>query len=407
MLNVKKIREDFPILKEKMQGKNLVYFDSAATSLKPNCVIKAIEDYYSKYSANYHRGDYDLAFKVDEKISQCRDRVAKLINCESKEVVFTSGTSMSINLVAYGYAIKHLKKTDTILLSEEEHASNLLPWFHVKKVTGCKIEYIPLDKDRFVTVSNFKKAMHKGVKLVSLAQISNVLGHEVDIKSIAKIAHKFGAVVVCDGAQSVPHKKVDVKDLDVDFLAFSGHKMCGPTGIGVLFGKYDLLVKTEPFLTGGGMNDKIFKDGKVTLYDPPYRFEAGTINIAGIIGLSEAIDYLLKIGMDKIEEHERSLREYLNKKIIGIKDLVVYNPKTTTGIFAFNKKGIFAQDEATFLNSKGIAVRSGQHCAKLLNNVICEPATVRCSFYFYNTKEEIDYFVECLKKGDILDAYFN
>lgn len=408
MIDVEKIRKDFPMLSQKMQGKNLIYFDNGATSLKPQVVIDAIVDYYTNYSCNAHRGDYDLAHKVDEEYDKVREKVAHFINCKSNEVVFTSGTSMSLNMIAHGYGVQNLKEDDEILITEAEHASNILPWFKVSEVTKCKVKYIELDNEGRLTIDNLKKALNPHVKIVSLAHVSNVLGYDFDVKAFSEEIHKIGAIFVLDGAQSVPHMKIDVQDLDVDFLAFSGHKMCGPTGVGVLYGKYELLKNMDPLMTGGGMNTKFDMCGNIGYQYPPLKFEAGTQNIAGVIGLGKAIEYLEKIGMDNIEQREKELKEYAISKLKNIDSIILYNADSTSGIITFNVKNVFAQDAATLFNSYGIAVRSGQHCAKILLNKLGTDATVRASLYFYNTFEEIDEFVEaCKKGGDFLDAYFN
>ena len=409
MVDFNELRKDFPMLNGKIMQKHpLVYFDNAATSLKPYQVINAEMDYYCNYCANEHRGDYDIAHRVDVEYENVRNKVAKFINCESREVVFTSGASMSLNMVAHGYALQNLTADDEILITDAEHASNVLPWFKVAETIHCKIGYIDLDKEGRVTIENLKKALNPHVKIVALAQVTNVLGYSIDIKEFAKIIHQNGAIFVVDGAQSVPHMKVDVKDADIDFLAFSGHKMCGPTGIGVLYGKYDLLDKMDPLMTGGGMNTRFDTCGYIGYQYPPLKFEAGTQNIAGVIGLGAAIDYLEKIGMDNIEKREKELKEYAISKLSKLDNIIVYNATSESGIIAFNVKDVFAQDTATLLNSYGVAVRSGNHCAKILNEFLKTDATVRASLYFYNTFEEIDAFVEaCKKGGDFLDAYFN
>lgn len=409
MFDVYKIRKDFPMLDDKNGTKKVpIYLDNAATTFKPYSVIEATSRYYLEDSANAHRGDYDLAFKVDTEVDRCRANVAKFLNANKTEIVFTSGCSMSMNLVAYGYGVKHLKAGDEILLTEAEHASNVLPWFKVAEMTGAIIKYIPLTKEGRLTSENLKKVMTKNTKVVSVAQVTNVLGFINDIKSLAKITHEGGAILVCDAAQSAPHIKIDVKDLDCDFLAFSGHKMCGPTGIGVLYGKFDLLKKVEPFMTGGGDNARFDMCGNVAYLEPPAKFEAGTMNLAGIYGLDAAITYLSKIGMDNIEKYEEELHDYAISKLKTIDNLIIYNPTADTGIITVNVKGVFAQDEASYLNSKNICVRSGEHCAKLLKDVLKTVATVRISLYFYNTKEEIDALCEALKNGgNFLDAYFS
>ena len=408
MFDVYKIRKDFPMLENKtQQGHSLIYFDSAATTFKPYSVIKGGDEYYLNENANSHRGDYDLAFKVDQKVDEVRTKVAKFINANKEEVVFTSGTSMSINQVAFGYGMKYMTENDEILLTEAEHASNVLPWFKVKEMTHCKINYIPLNKEGRLTVEAVKNAITKNTKIVALAQITNVLAFLADIKEIAKVVHEHGAILVVDGAQSVPHMKIDVKDLDCDFLSFSAHKMCGPTGIGVLYGKYDLLRKTDPFMSGGGNNARFDMCGNVAFLEPPAKFEAGTMNLAGIYGLGAAIDYLNNLGMENIEKYEAELRKYAINKLKTLPNVIIYNENAEGSIITINVKDVFAQDEASYLNSKGICVRSGEHCAKILHEFLHTVATVRISFYFYNTKEEIDSLYEALKTGgDFLDAYF-
>ena len=407
MLDAKLIRNDFPMLQNKlMQGKPLVYFDNGATTLKPQCVINAVSDYLSTYSGNAHRGDYDLTHEVDVRYEEVRDKVAKLINCKREEVVYTYGTSDSLNLVAFGYGATHLHAGDEVLLTVAEHASNTLPWFEVSKSTGCKVKYIELDEKGRITLDNVKKAITDKTKIISIADITNVLGYKAPIKEICKIAHQKNIIVCVDGAQSVPHYTVDVTDLDVDFLAFSAHKMCGPTGVGVLYGKAQLLKETSPTRFGGGSNARYTSDGEIKLKEAPTKFETSTPNIEGIIGFGAAIDYLLEIGMDNIHDYELSLREYAITKMEELDNLDIYNADAL-GAIAFNVKGVFSQDTASLFNSYGIAVRSGQHCAKILDEFLGVTNTVRASFYFYNTKEEIDAFIEVCKKGDdFLDAFF-
>ena len=406
MLDPIKIRKDFPMYKN---SPDIVYLDNAATTFKPYSVIDGCNRYYLSETANAHRGDYGLAYKVDIAVDNVREKVAKFINSKKIEVVFTSGASMSMNMIAYGYGNKYLTSDDEILLTEAEHASNVLPRFKVSEVTGAKIKYIPLTKEGRLTIDNLKKVLNKKTRIVSIAQVTNVLGYIVDIKEIAKYVHEnSNAIVVCDGAQSVPHMKIDVKDLDCDFLVFSGHKLCGPTGIGILYGKYNLLQKMEPLMSGGGDNAKFDMCGNVAYLEPPAKFEAGTMNLAGIYGLGGAIDYLMNIGMNNIEEYERYLRKYAINKLKTLQNLIIYNENAETGIITLNVKGVFSQDEASYLNSKGICVRSGEHCAKLLKDRLGASGTVRVSLYFYNTMEDIDKLYLALKNGgDFLDAYFN
>lgn len=409
MIDPYKIRKDFPMFrnKTKMQGHDLVFLDNASTTFKPDSVVEAINQYLTKETSNTHRGDYDLCYNADVHVENARKSVAKFINANENEIVFTSGTSMSINLIAYGYAGKYLTSEDEILITQAEHASNVLPWFKVHELTGTKIDYIPLDKDGRLSPESVEKAITPHTKIIAIAQVTNVLGFTIDVKAIAKIAHKHNVLVVCDGAQSVPHMEVDVKDLDVDFLSFSGHKLCGPTGIGILYGKYELLEKMDPLMSGGGMNAKFDMCGDVKYLNPPSKFEAGTINIEGIYGIKAAVEYIDKIGRKNIQEYESMLRKYMVTKMHEVPNIIIYNEHADAGIITFNVKGVFAQDLATYLNSKGIAVRSGQHCAKILISFLHEVATCRASIYFYTTKEDIDAFVDALKNGgDFLDAYF-
>lgn len=409
MLDVKKIRKDFPMLDNKtMQGKPLVYLDNASTTFKPRSVIEAMNKYYLEMNANSHRGDYDLCYNMDMEVLATRKAIAKFINSDVNEVVFTSGDTEALNLVAYGYALKFLHKGDKILLSIEEHASNVLPWFRICELTGAEVIYVTLEKGR-ITLEGVKRAFtkDKNIKIVSLAHVGNVLGYEIPAKEIADVCHQNNAILVLDGAQSVPHMKTDFKELDADFLTFSAHKMCGPTGIGCLIGKYDLLQKMDTFHTGGGMNVTFKSSGEVIPLDAPSKFEAGTLNLSGIMGFKAAIEYLENVGIDNIHKHDQELFDYALSKLEGHNNIIIYNKDARNGILSFNIKDVFAQDEATLLNSKGIAVRSGQHCAKMIDEVIGEPATVRMSTYLYTSKEDIDVFCENLiNGGDILDAYF-
>lgn len=409
MYKIDEIRAQFPMLNNKtMQGKPLVFLDNASTTFKPQCVIDAMNEYYSEYTSNSHRGDYDLCFKVDQKIEDVRKKIAKYVNSEENEVVFTSGDTDSLNLIAYSYGLDNLKKGDVILISEMEHASNVLPWYRIATLTGAVIRFVDV-VDGKITIENVNKAFneYKKIKIVSFAHIGNVLGYMIDAKAIAEICHKNGAIFVLDGAQSVPHVKVDFKALDADFITFSAHKMCGPTGVGALIGKYELLDKMSTFETGGGMNVKFNNKVEVIPLPAPNKFEAGTLNIAGIIGFGAAVDFISSIGLDNIHAHEVELSKYAISKLEKCKDIIIYNKDSNSGIITFNRKDVFAQDEATLLNSKGIAVRSGQHCAKMIDDVINTIATVRASFYLYTSKEEVDIFVDNLiNGGDILDAYF-
>lgn len=406
MFNVEEIRKDFPMLKTTMHNHPLIYLDNGATTLKPQSVIDKVVEYLTCYSGNAHRGDYDLSHKVDEEYESSREAVAKFINAQTKEIVFTSGSTDSLNMIAFGFGRTVLNEDDEVLLTVAEHASNTLPFFEVCKEKNAHIRYIPLDDKGRVTIKNVKKAITDKTKIIALAHVTNVLGYEVPIKDICEYAHHLGIYVVVDGAQSTPHNKIDVKDLDCDFFAFSGHKMCAPTGIGVMYGKYDLLKITEPLRLGGGSNTRYNSCGVVSLKNPPYKFEAGTPHIEGVLGLKAAISYLEQLGMDNIHNYELELREYCISKMNQLDNIEIYNEEST-GAIAFNIKGVFSQDGASLFNTYGIAVRAGQHCAKILDEFLGVSQTLRVSFYFYNTKEEIDKFIEVCKKGDdFLDAFF-
>ncbi len=394
MLDVDKIRKDFPMIEN---NPDLVYLDSAATSLKPQCVIDAVVDFYARHTSNVHRGDYRVAEINDKLYDGTRNLVAELIHCDKDEVVYTHNVSHSLNQIAFGLK-PMLKKGDTVLITYAEHASNVLPWFALQKEIGINIEYIETDNEANITIDTFKKAMHEGVKVVSVAEVTNVLGSIQPVKEMCEIAHSYGAYMIVDGAQSVPHMKVDVKDLDIDFLGFSAHKMCGPSGVGILYGKKKLLDAMEPVFYGGDMNARFNKDGEMLLKDTPVKFEAGTPNIEGVIGTGAAIQYLLSIGLDNIHEYEKELRAYAIDKLSQLDNIEIINPDNLYGPIDFNAKGVFAQDAAGFLASKNIAVRSGNHCAKILHNIIHTDQSIRASLYFYNTKEEIDHFVEACKE---------
>lgn len=401
MIDVKKIRNDFPMLKN---NPDLVYFDNGATTLKPQCVIDAVTDFYTNHTSNVHRGDYAIAALNDKLYDGTRDIFARFLNCDPKEVIFTHNASASLNQIAYGLQKNFLKPGDIILTTEAEHASNILPWFSLEKEFGFKVEYIPLDSEANLTVDAFKKAMHDGVKAVCLAHVTNVLGSIQPIKEITSIAHENGALVIVDGAQSVPHMKTDVKDLDIDFLGFSAHKMCGPGGVGILYGKYDLLQKMDPVFLGGDMNARFYKDGSYLLKDAPTKFEAGTPNIEGVIGAGVAAEYLMQIGMDEIHAYEKELRSYFLEQMSKLDNIEIYNPDNVYGPIDFNAKGVFSQDAAGVLANKNVAVRSGNHCAKILHEVIGTDSTIRASLYFYNTKEDVDKCVAACKEISVENA---
>ncbi len=403
MFDVNEIRKDFPMLANLHQnaGHPLIYFDNAATTFKPQVVIDEVVNYYKNLSTNAHRGDYELSYQVSAEYEKSRQTVADFINCDASCIVFTSGASMALNLVAYGYGRKFLKEGDVILSTEAEHASNILPWFKTAEETKAIIEYIALDDEGRLTVENFKKALHDRVKVVTFANVTNVLGFNAPVKEMTRLAHEIGAVVVVDGAQGVAHIPTDVKDDDVDFFAFSGHKLCGPTGVGVLYGKYELLDKMDPFMMGGGSNARFDICGNVLLKDPPFKFEAGTPAIEAVLGMAKAIEYVKALSMVNVAEHERVLREYLISKMSELENIIIYNAHADTGIVTFNVKDIFAQDVANYLSKNGICVRAGNHCAKILLNFLQTSDTLRASLFFYNTKEEVDQFVAVLKTASL------
>ncbi len=387
-------REDFPIL-----GNGKIYFDNAATTLKPKCVIDAMDKYYLEYTANIHRGDYDAATITNEKYDNVRNIVGEFINCDPKTVIYTSGATHSLNMVVFGFMKYYLKSGDEVLLNKGEHASNILPWIILSEEIGFKIKYVPLNEDYSLTLDNIKKMVTPNTKVISLAMISNVIGDVRDIKSIGEYCKSNNIIFNVDGAQGIPHMKFDFKDSNVDFLSFSGHKMCGPTGVGILVGRYELLEKMKPIMYGGGMNSFFEEDNSYELKDIPTRFEAGTPAIAEVIGLGEAIKYLMNIGMEKIHQQEINLKTYFLEKVKDIDNIIIYNKNINSGIIAFNIEGVFAQDSSMYLNHYGIAVRAGNHCAKMLKDEMDIKNTVRISMYFYNTYEEIDKVIEVLRNS--------
>ncbi len=389
-------REDFPLLKD-----DIIYFDNSATSLKPKCVIDKINDYYTNYPANAHRGDYDLSYKVDQEYEETRSLVKEFINAKYlEEVIFTNGATESLNMIVDGFFAPLLEPNDEVLLTTSEHASNILPWFRLARKNNIKIGYIPLDSNYYVTLDNLKKVITPKTKVISIAGITNVIGDIRPIKEICKFAHENNIFMVMDAAQMAPHIKIDVQDLDVDFMAFSAHKMCGPTGVGILYGQKDLLEHLEPITLGGGMNESFDNPNEVYLKELPARLEAGTRNIAGVIGFGEAIKYLNKIGMDTIHKYELNLRQYLIDKLIPLKHIDIINIESDSGIITLNVSNIFSQDVAYYLNKYNICVRAGNHCAKILKSSVGVKNTVRISLYFYNTYEEIDSLVELLSNYD-------
>ena len=402
VVNSYELRNDFPILKKKINGKQLVYLDNASTTQKPYTVIKSITDFYSKYNSNIHRAVYQLAEEATTLYEQSREKIANFINVRPEEIVFTRNTTESINLIAHSWARTNLKKDDGIAISELEHHSNIVPWQILSQEIGTRLEYVGIDENGFLDLEHLIELISsKKVKLVSLSHMSNVLGTIVPIERIIKIAHENDIPVMVDAAQSVPHMPVNVKNMDCDFLVFSAHKMLGPTGVGVLYAKKEVLEKMRPFMGGGDMIKEVFKF-HTNYNEVPYKFEAGTPNIADVVGFGAAIDYLKKIGMENIRKHEIDLTEYALDSILSINHLTVYGPRDPNyrgGVISFNIADIHPHDLATIMNDHGIAIRSGHHCAQVLMQRLDVPATSRASFYIYNTKEEIDKFVNAIKEA--------
>lgn len=403
-LNIEKIREDFPILKRKVSGgKSLVYLDNAATTQKPLAVINAIHDYYMNYNSNIHRAVHQLAEEATLEFEKTREKVAEFINARStEEIVFTRNATEAINLVAYSWGRTNVKKEDRIVITELEHHSNIVPWQILTSEKGAKLEYVGTDDNGFLKLQEYmnylESSKKKKVKLVSVSHMSNVLGTIVPVNDMIKMSHEKGIPVLIDAAQSVPHMPVDVQKMDCDFMAFSAHKMLGPTGVGILYVKKEILEKMPPFIGGGDMIKEVHKY-ETRYNDLPYKFEGGTPNIADVIGFSAAIDYLNKLGMDKVREHEVELTEYALDIITKVKGVTLYGPRNTEdrgGVISFNIGDIHPHDLATIMNDHGVAIRSGHHCAQVLMERLDVAATSRASFYIYNTKEEIDIFVSAL-----------
>ncbi|MBM6598135.1 MULTISPECIES: cysteine desulfurase [Priestia] len=397
-MNISDIRKQFPILDQEVNGSPLVYLDSAATSQKPLAVIEAIEKYYKEYNSNVHRGVHTLGTRATDGYEGAREKVRKFINAKStEEIIFTRGTTTALNTVAASYGRANLKPGDEIVITYMEHHSNIIPWQQVAKETGATLKYISLTEDHALSLEEVKSTITSNTKIVSIMQVSNVLGTINPVKEIAEIAHANGAVMVVDGAQSTPHMKVDVQDLDCDFFAFSGHKMGGPTGIGALYGKKELLEKMEPIEFGGEMIDF------VNLYEStwkelPWKFEGGTPIIAGAIGLGAAIDFLEEVGLDNIQAHEHKLAQYALDRLSQVEGITIYGPKERAGVVTFNIEDVHPHDVATVVDADGIAIRAGHHCAQPLMKYLNVSSTARASFYLYNTEEEVDKLVSSLIK---------
>ncbi|WP_100405342.1 cysteine desulfurase [Bacillus solitudinis] len=397
-MNAKEIKELFPILNQEVNGNPLVYLDSAATSQKPAAVIEKIDDYYRRYNSNVHRGVHTLGTIATDGYEGAREKVRSFIGAAStEEIIFTRGTTTALNLVAASYGEANLSEGDEIVITPMEHHSNIIPWQQIAKKTGATLKYIPLQADGTLDLADVEETITENTKMVSVMHVSNVLGTVNPVKEIAAIAHKHGAVMVVDGAQSAPHMKVDVQELDCDFFAFSAHKMVGPTGIGALYGKKQLLNRMEPIEFGGEMIDFVGLQDS-TWKELPWKFEGGTPIIAGAIGLGAAIDFLTDIGLDEIEKHEHEVVGYAMERLSEIEGLTIFGPKKRAGVITFNLDDVHPHDVATVLDAEGIAVRAGHHCAQPLMKWLNVTATARASFYLYNTKEDVDTLVAGLVK---------
>jgi cysteine desulfurase/selenocysteine lyase len=407
MFDPYKIREDFPILKRKINDNPIIYFDNAATSQKPKQVTNMVKEFYEEHNANIHRAVHTLSQEATELYEEAHEEVAKFINANDvSEIVFLRGTTEAINLVAYSWGLQNLTKEDEVLVTMMEHHSNIVPWEFLSKIRGFQVKYVDINDEGTLKYDSFEKAMSKKVKIVCLAHVSNVTGVINDVKKVAKTAHDYGSLVLVDCAQSVPHMPVDVKDLDVDFFAFSGHKMLAPTGIGSLYGRRELLEKMEPFQGGGEMIKKVSFDlttrrSVISWNELPWKFEAGTPNIGGGVGLLAAVRYLKQAGMENIKRHEEMLTEHCMQRMQECEKVTIYGPKDASmkcGIVPFGVKGLNSHDVALFFDAYGIMIRSGYHCAQPLHERFGLPSSARASFYLYNTREEVDRFIEVLKE---------
>ena len=393
-----KIKKDFPIF----ENVDVAYLDSGATSQKPKCVIDALKNYYEKFNANPHRGAYELSLESTRIYEEARSKVAKFINAKhSEEIIFTKNASEALNLIAYSYGLDNLSKDDSVVLSIMEHHSNLVPWQFITKKTGSTLEYMYIDENYEIPEEEIKAKITDKTKVVAITHVSNVLGTINDVKKIVKYAHERGAVVLVDASQSIPHMKIDVQDLDADFLVFSGHKMLGPMGIGVLYGKKEILEKMNPFLMGGDMIEYVYEQ-ETTFAELPNKFEAGTQNVAGAVGLAATIDYIENLGYENIKKIEEELIDYAKEELAKLDFVETYytkNKENHSSVISFNIKGIHPHDLATILDSEGVAIRAGHHCAQPLARFLKLPATCRASFYIYNTKEDVDRLINGLKKA--------
>lgn len=397
-MDVQAIREQFPILDQEVNGHPLVYLDSSATSQKPIQVLEAVDEYYRLSNSNVHRGVHTLGSRATDLYEGSREKVKNFIHAKSStEIIFNRGTTTGINIVAQSYGLANVTKGDEIVITPMEHHSNIIPWQQVAKVTGATLKYIPLQEDGTVALEDVRNTVTTNTKIVAIAHVSNVLGTINPVKEIAQIAHENDAVIVVDGAQSAPHVKIDVQDLNCDFYTFSGHKMCAPTGIGVLYGKQEHLEKMEPVEFGGEMIDFVEKYDS-TWKELPWKFEGGTPIIAGAVGLGAAIDFLTDVGMDNIHHYEEKLAAYALERLSSIDGLTIYGPKSRAALVTFNLDDVHPHDVSTVLDTEGIAIRAGHHCAQVLMQWLDVSSTARASMYLYNTEEDIDRLVDGLLK---------
>ena len=397
-MNTEQIKKDFPLL----ENENITYLDSGATTQKPIQVIKAVEEFYQKYNANPHRGAYSLSVEATEQYENTRTKIAKFINAKHREeIIFSKNATESLNLIAYSYGLDNLKKDDEVIISIMEHHSNLVPWQKMTKQTGSKLNYMYINENYEITDEEIESKITDKTKIVGITHVSNVLGTINNVKKIIKYAHKKGAVIIVDASQSIPHMKIDVQDLDADFLVFSGHKMLAPLGIGVLYGKREILNKMTPFLMGGDMIEYVYEQ-ETTFAPLPNKFEAGTQNVEGVIGLGAAIDYIENLGYNKIQEIEHEVISYARQELSKLDYLTLYttpNEENHSSVISFNINGVHPHDVASILDSEGVCVRSGNHCAQPLMRFLGIDSTCRASFYIYNTKDDVDKLVKALDKA--------
>ena len=406
-MKAQEIKKDFPLLLKR----DIAYLDSGATSQRPIQVIKAIEEFFEKENANPHRGSYELSVEATEEYENTRAKIAKFINAKhTEEVIFTKNATESLNLIAYSYGMDNLKKDDEVVISIMEHHSNLVPWQKITKATGSKLKYMYINKNFEISDEEIENKITDKTKIVGITHVSNVLGTINNVKKIIECAHKKGAIVIVDASQSIPHMKIDVQDLDADFLVFSGHKMLAPLGVGVLYGKNEILDKMTPFLMGGEMIEYVYEQ-ETTFAPLPYKFEAGTQNVEGVVGLGAAIDYIEKIGYNQIQELEDEIVSYAKQELSKLDYLTLYitpNSKNHSSVISFNIKGVHPHDVASILDSEGVCIRSGNHCAQPLMRFLDIDSTCRASFYFYNTKEDVDRLVHALNKTyEMFKKYIN